>query len=187
MDPEIHRDVLIHSPINLVKAVSLAKVYEEKYTQTQTQNNSKPPKSPNTNPQQPNRTLFSPNKNETNHKSLLYFLIYIYLCGNWNFIKQVVNFAIYWRCSFSLVAVILFYSVEPPCANSLLSSWRSSTTPGRFRRVVHVHHLSYHRNIDFKGIQNSATRINIGCFKLGSEIGFGGVGLFNNKHNFLLS
>ncbi|XP_006590286.1 uncharacterized protein LOC114376399 isoform X6 [Glycine soja] len=25
--------------------------------------------------------------------------------------------------------VILFCSVEPPCANSLLSSWRSSTTP----------------------------------------------------------
>lgn len=68
LNPEIHRDVLIHSPINLVKVVSLAKVYEEKYTQTQTQNNSKPPKSPNTNPQQPNRTLFSPNKNETNHK-----------------------------------------------------------------------------------------------------------------------
>ena len=68
MNPEIHMDVLIHSPINLVKVVSLAKVYEEKYTQTQTQNYSKPPKSPNTYPQQPNRALFSPNKNETNHK-----------------------------------------------------------------------------------------------------------------------
>jgi hypothetical protein len=29
---EIHRDVLIHTPISLVKAMSLAKVYEEKYS-----------------------------------------------------------------------------------------------------------------------------------------------------------
>ncbi|XP_050877871.1 uncharacterized protein LOC127081688 [Lathyrus oleraceus] len=34
LNSEIRRDVLIHTPTSIVKAVSLAKVYEEKYTQT---------------------------------------------------------------------------------------------------------------------------------------------------------
>ncbi|GAU37387.1 hypothetical protein TSUD_22610 [Trifolium subterraneum] len=35
LDPEIRRDVLIHTPISIVKVVSLAKVYEEKYASNQ--------------------------------------------------------------------------------------------------------------------------------------------------------
>ncbi|KAI5382466.1 hypothetical protein KIW84_070041, partial [Lathyrus oleraceus] len=34
LNSEIRRDVLIHTPTSIVKAVSLAKVYEKKYTQT---------------------------------------------------------------------------------------------------------------------------------------------------------
>jgi hypothetical protein len=53
LNNEIRRDVLIHTPSSLVKAVSLAKVYEEKY---------------NSNPktQKPNHTNFSTNKNFPN-------------------------------------------------------------------------------------------------------------------------
>ncbi|CAJ2659203.1 unnamed protein product [Trifolium pratense] len=39
LNDEIRRDVLIHTPISIVKAVSLAKVYEEKYSSNQKQKN----------------------------------------------------------------------------------------------------------------------------------------------------
>ena len=61
--PEIRRDVMIHTPISIVKAVSLAKVYEEKHTST-----SKPQKPPPTNSYH-HRAPFNPNKPENNQKA----------------------------------------------------------------------------------------------------------------------
>lgn len=54
---------MIHTPINIVKAVSLAKVYEEKYT-----SNTKPQKYQNPNTQYQNRAHFNSNKPEINQK-----------------------------------------------------------------------------------------------------------------------
>jgi hypothetical protein len=62
LTPEIRRDVMIHSPISIVKAVSLAKVYEEKYAST------KPPKYTSSNSYN-YRAPFNSNKPEINQKT----------------------------------------------------------------------------------------------------------------------
>jgi hypothetical protein len=57
---------MIHTPITIVKAVSLAKVYEEKYNSTQ---NTKPQKTQNTQISYQNRSPFNSNKPENTQKS----------------------------------------------------------------------------------------------------------------------
>jgi hypothetical protein len=64
LNPEIRRDVMIHTPVTIVKAVSLAKVYEEKYNSTP-----KPQKTQNTQISYQNRSPFNSNKPENSTKS----------------------------------------------------------------------------------------------------------------------
>jgi hypothetical protein len=63
LNPDIRRDVMIHTPITIVKVVSLAKVYVEKYNST-----TKPQKTQNTQTLYQNRSLFNSNKPENSQK-----------------------------------------------------------------------------------------------------------------------
>lgn len=57
--------MMIHTPINIVKVVSLAKVYEKKYNST-----TKPQKTQNQNTQYQYRSPFNSNKLDINQKPL---------------------------------------------------------------------------------------------------------------------